>query len=944
MKTVLLTGATGFLGAQVARYLLEDEKVTVLALVRAENLEAAQRKASRNWWDWPELAGALGSRVEVVCGDIRLPQFGLASDAYVALAQRVTHVIHTAADWRFLPLEELRKTNVEGTRNVLDFARKANEEHKLERFAHVSTAYVAGGRVGEVPEVALSDEYGFFTNYERSKYEGELLVQGAKKEFSASVFRPSMIVGDSQTGAIKTFNTFYFPLRLYLTGKLRVMPVKRTLKVNVVPVDYVAKSIVQLTFDSKAEGKTFHLVSPQDALPTIESITDSVQQWAKTNLRVNLPKPIYISMSASTTKSFLRLQHAFKKGNPRVSDAMISLSPYFSDNKQFRRDNVDELLGNYELRWEEMLPRLLEYATYHSFFHRSDRTVHEQMMFRLESQTHPLKFYDIVEGKLVKVSAEEMKKNILKAATALQAMGIGKGDRVALTGLNSTRYLMVDIAIGIVGAVSVPLYYTAPPPDVDEILEASGAKLLFIGIPGLLQRVDELKTDIPIVNFTRVNADQSTKKVLSWTSFLSTTQSELKTYAAPVGFSDIATLRYTSGTTGKPKGANFRHDNLRYMAESLVSVAPWSLPPPNCPSPPPPPPPPLPSYLSFLPMGHVVEGILAAYSPYYFPASSAELFFLEDFRKLQDALPLVRPTIFFSVPRLYEKVWEGLEKNRLGRFYVHRKRGIFKRLLARMLRRSILKRAGLDRCAQLIVGSASSNEWLLQNFRELGIEIYDAYGLTEAPLVTINRLGRNRIGTVGEPLPQTEIRIGEDDEIMIRGPQVTVGYFDKTLKPPLKDGWLMTGDIGKITAEGSLIILGRKKEVLKTAYGKCIYSCKIEGMLKEIKGVSEALLVGESKPYCGALLWVQKDKWSSESAKQIDAAIEEMNKNLSNPEKIKRWVLLQNNLSIENGDLTPNLKLKRNVAAEKNAELIGALYGGAKPKEDIHVGAAEKDE
>lgn len=153
MKTVLLTGATGFLGAQVARYLLEDEKVTVLALVRAENLEAAQRKASRNWWDWPELAGALGSRVEVVCGDIRLPQFGLASDAYVALAQRVTHVIHTAADWRFLPLEELRKTNVEGTRNVLDFARKANEEHKLERFAHVSTAYVAGGRVGEVPKL-----------------------------------------------------------------------------------------------------------------------------------------------------------------------------------------------------------------------------------------------------------------------------------------------------------------------------------------------------------------------------------------------------------------------------------------------------------------------------------------------------------------------------------------------------------------------------------------------------------------------------------------------------------------------------------------------------------------------------------------------------------------------------------------------------------------------
>ncbi len=152
MKTVLLTGATGFLGTQVARYLLGEKDVTILALIRAEKLEAAQRKASRNWWDWPELAGALRSRVEVVCGDIRLPQFGLSGEKYAEIAQRVTHVIHTAADWRFLPLEHLRKTNVEGTRNVLEFARKANEHHRIERFAHVSTAYVAGGRVGQVPK------------------------------------------------------------------------------------------------------------------------------------------------------------------------------------------------------------------------------------------------------------------------------------------------------------------------------------------------------------------------------------------------------------------------------------------------------------------------------------------------------------------------------------------------------------------------------------------------------------------------------------------------------------------------------------------------------------------------------------------------------------------------------------------------------------------------
>jgi long-chain acyl-CoA synthetase len=342
-------------------------------------------------------------------------------------------------------------------------------------------------------------------------------------------------------------------------------------------------------------------------------------------------------------------------------------------------------------------------------------------------------------------------------------------------------------------------------------------------------------------------------------------------------------------------------------------------------------------------MGHVVEGILATYSPYYIPAP-VEIYFLEDFRKLQKALPQVRPTIFFSVPRIYEKVWEGLEKNRLGNFYVKRKKGFLKHTLGRLLKSLTLRRAGLNKCAQLIAGSASSDDELLENYRELGIEIHNAYGMTEAPLVTLNRVGRNRIGTVGEPMPCTQVKISEDGEIMVKGPQVTAGYFDKTLESPFKDGWLMTGDIGNLTTEGSLVILGRKKELIKTSYGKCIYSGKIEGMIREIPGVSEAMLVGESKPYIGALIWVQKEEWSEKTSKTIDNAVEELNKRLSNPEKVKRWALLLNNLSIENGDLTPNLKLKRNVAAQRHAKIVDALYGGAVPEGDVHVGGAEKPE
>ena len=508
---------------------------------------------------------------------------------------------------------------------------------------------------------------------------------------------------------------------------------------------------------------------------------------------------------------------------------------------------------------------------------------------------------------------------------------VNAGDRVALTGLNCTKYLAVDIAIGLVGAVSVPLYYTSPPADIDQVLKASGAKLLFVGIPSLLQRVDELQTDIPVISFCRDDLPQNrSKKTITWIDFLSKA-SDVESITAPISFDDIATLRYSSGTTGKPKGAIFRHDNLKYMAESIASIIPWQARNRRG------------AYLSFLPMGHVVEGILATYSPYYIPAP-IEIYFLEDFRKLQTAIPEVRPTIFFSVPRIYEKVWEGLEKNTFGKFYLKRKKGMLKRAMGRFLKRITLKRAGLNRCAQLIAGSASCDEDLLENYRELGVEIHNAYGMTEAPLVTLNRVGRNRIGTVGEPMPLTQIKISEEGEIMVKGPQVTAGYFDKTLQSPFKDGWLMTGDIGSITNEGSLVILGRKKELVKTSYGKCIYSGKIEGMMREIIGVSEAMLVGESKPYCSALIWVQKDQWSEKTLKSIDNSIEDMNRRLSNPEKIKRWAVLANDLSIEGGDLTPNLKLRHGMAAQRFSKVIDSLYGVDVPEGEIHIGGVETKE
>jgi long-chain acyl-CoA synthetase len=927
LRTILLTGANGFIATQIARNLLEDKETEVLALTRASDGKAARAKLTREWWDFPDLVNVLDNRIQAVCGDVCQPNLGMSKTDYVSAASKVTHIIHAAADWRLLPIEELRKTNVQGTANVVAFAREASKKHQFERLSHISTAYVAGGKTGTVLEDELTDEYGFFTDYERSKYEGEKLIQDAKDMLPISIFRPSMVVGDSKSGAIKTFNTFYFPLRLYLTGKMRFMPVSKSLKINMVPVDYVAKSIAKLTFDSKAEGLTFHVVANHDSLPKLGELLDYVRKWAETELACKLPAPICLKMSASQTRSLLRIQRALTGGR-RFSDALISLTPYFSENRQFSRSNIDRLLGNYDLDWRQIMPKLLSYAVYNSFFHRSDRTVHEQVMFRLESKSYPVTYYDIANGKITMKTAQEMHQEIAAATNALQASGIAPGDRVTLTGLNASRYLAADVAIGLAGAVSVPIYYSMPPLDINEVLKASGAKLFFVGIPSLLARVDELLADVPIVSICSEPAPQNVHKhVISWEEFLSKGSGNSPA-RAPVGFSDIATLRYSSGTTGKPKGAVFKHENFRYMAESIVSITSWKARNRTT------------RYLSFLPMGHVVEGILGTYSPYYAPAP-VEIYFLEDFRKLQKALPQVKPTVFFAVPRIYEKTWEALEKNRFGKIYTQTKNPLLKRTLRGTLKHMTLRRAGFDRCAQLIAGSASSGENLLLNFRGLGIEIYDAYGMTEAPLVTLNRLGRNRIGTVGEPMPKTELRIAEDGEVMVKGPQVTAGYFDKSLDLPFKNGWLMTGDIGKLTEKGSLVIFGRKKELIKTSYGKCIYSGKIEGMIMEIDGVSEALLIGESKPFCTALVWVDQKKWNKTTFVVIDKAIEEMNARLSNPEKLKRWALLVNNLSIENGDLTPNLKLKRNVVAQKFASVIGALYGEVAPEGEVHIGGIE---
>jgi long-chain acyl-CoA synthetase len=935
--TVLLTGATGFLGSQVARQLLRDTDCTLLALVRGDGTEMATQRLARAWSDWPELAGAIGGRVRVLCGDISSARLGLDGSTYDELARQVTHIVHVAADLRLNgPIDELRVTNVQGVANVLELARAARRSGVLERLAHVSTAYVAGCRAGPVPEDALSDAFGFSSSYEQSKYEGELLVQGAREELPISIFRPGMIVGDSHTGAIQTFNTVYIPLRLYLTGKLPVLPASPRLRINLVPVDYVARAIARLTFDPRAAGLTFHLTAPDASLPTAGELVEVARQWAKERLDVHLPRLLFLPLPVP------RRQYRPGRTAPEREHSLVAplsaLLPYLNGRQRFGRDNVDRLLGPYELRWREFFPRLLEYAVYAGFLHRSGRTVHEQVLFRLERRSRRVTYHDAVEGRFVTRSARQVRRDILDAVRALRALGVCPGDRVAIVGLNSTRYLALDVAIGLTGAVSVPLYYTSPPADVDAILQASGAKLLLIGVPGLLEHLDELCTwlraGLPIVSFCRDRVPEGLPcQVISWDEFLALgaaqSASTARVASTPVGFGDLATLRYTSGTTGQPKGVMFHHAHLRWIAECTASLLPWKA--RNRAA----------AWLSCLPMNHVVEGILATYSPYYVPAP-VDIYFLEDIHDLSRALPRVRPTIFFSVPRVYEKVWEAFAGSGPGRLYLSLRKGFAGQVLRPVVRWILLRKAGFDRCAQLIVGSAPAAENLLRAYHDLGIEVHNAYGLTEAPLVALNRLGANQIGTVGQPLPDTEVRVAEDGEVLVRGPQVTVGYF--RAGSPCHDGWLRTGDLGRQTGEGKLVIIGRKKELIKTSYGKYVHPAKVETLLKEIPGVAEAMLAGEGKPYCTALLWTVGNGRGRPSPEAIDRAILEVNARLSHPEQVKQWAILPGGLSIEGGHLTANLKLKRQVVAQQFSTVLDALYRGESlPGDTLHVGRALRE-
>jgi len=900
-NAVFLTGGTGFLGTEIAAQLIQHTEKTIYALVRAADEAHAAGRLKAAWKEHDALYCAIGDRVIPIPGNLEQAGLGLSAEASDRIAGKISTVIHAAADVGVTKSREvLMRTNRTGTENVLAFAARIHKAGNLERFVQISTAYVAGRQTGRILEDGKPAET-FCGYYEESKALAEELVR--QSDLPYSICRPGMIVGSSVDGHIRSFNTIYYVMKLILTGKLSVLPISRNQKLNIVPVDYVAQAVAKIAFTPEAAGKTFHLTIPAEQCPTAGELIDYLRSWSAQNLNAAIPPVQFIPVPAlkKVGISYNRKPEAKKHS---LASNLLTLMPYFFDEHHFDRTNTDRIVGKYTGSWRDYADRILSFACSKNFMKQTERTVFQQAMVRRESSTYPITYYDVKADGITALSGRDMNRKILRIAAAMHAHGILPGTKVALTGINCTDYIALDMAIGLCGAVSVPIYYTAPVEEINLLLEKSGSEWFFIGDKRIMKQVSGLQTTAKVVSFGVVQEAAGGKLTFSWADFLGENTGEF--VPVTVDPRALATIRYTSGTTGDPKGVMFSFGQLQWMGEVLTNLLDWKE--RNT----------LMRYLSFLPQSHVVEGILASYAPYYM-LCKVELYYLNDFGALTEALPKVRPTVFFSVPRFYEKVWQQLAENKFGQKWMTMPDSPLRKLLGRLVKRVILKKAGLDQCGQLIVGSAPVSEELLSSYRKLGIEIHNAYGQTEAPLVTINRKGDNILPTIGTPLPQTEVEIAADGELIVRGPQVTLGYYGLETDT-IQNGVLKTGDLGKWADRGHILLAGRKKEMIVTSYGKNVNCSKIEERLKDIPEVSEAVLIGENRPNCTALVWL-------EGADTLAAdKIAAMNANLSHPELIRKWTVIETPLSIAAGELTPNLKVRRGIVEEHYRAEIERMY------------------
>lgn len=561
------------------------------------------------------------------------------------------------------------------------------------------------------------------------------------------------------------------------------------------------------------------------------------------------------------------------------------------------------------------------------------------------------------DGRWVPISARELYRDVIGTAKTLRNWGIRRGDRVAILAENRPEWAIADYATMLIGAVVVPVYPTLTAEQIAWLLRDAGVRIIFLSTLEQLNKIKAVRGGTSLEQVVIMDDVQTTDAVRMRTiteTGRAERDAEFDAEARKITPSDLATIIYTSGTTGQQKGAMLSHGNL--AANIMVSMAGFPVEYGKE------------MYVSFLPLSHVTarhvdysmffRGITLAYQP--------------EITKLTETLPEVRPTLFVAIPRVYEKIRTGVEhkaskgvKNRIYKWAMavgRNHRATILRgetpsspawKLANKLFYSKIRQAmgGCVKC--FISGGAPLGRELAEWYADIGIRIHEGYGLTEtSPVIAVNTPADHKIGTVGKVLPNLEVRVASDGEILVRGPSVFNGYWNRPEETSnaFEGDWFKTGDIGQIDADGYLSITDRKKDLIKTSGGKFIAPQPIESALKNHELVSEAAVLGDRRKFPAVLIRPEFDvleAWARENGiafSSRDEAIEhprvlslyedilnDVNSRLAQFEKMKKFLLIPDDFTIANGLLTPTMKLRRRAIEEKYRQKIEDLYSEPAP-------------
>ena len=558
------------------------------------------------------------------------------------------------------------------------------------------------------------------------------------------------------------------------------------------------------------------------------------------------------------------------------------------------------------------------------------------------------------------LSSEEIESSVRRLSLGFRDLGLKPGDRVALLSRNRPEWVMIDFAVLSTGGVTVPIYTSLPPDLVRYIVDNSGAKTVVCEDLDLWKKLEAVRSGLPAVaNVVLLDGDApagtlTLADVLERGRRLEERDPGLfERSAEAVLPGDLASIIYTSGTTGSPKGVMLSHDNFIANIRSLTVVIDFRSDD---------------TALSFLPLSHVLERT----ATFIFVLQGSTIAFAESVEAVGADLLEVRPTIVISVPRLFEKIYarvidQVLTGSRLKRaaFVWALETGkramakslagepvpkalAFKRGLARKLVFSkITSRTG-GRMRFFVCGGAPLSTDIVEFFRAMGLIILPGYGLTEtSPVLTGSTLDDFRLGTVGKVIPDVELRIAEDGEILARGPNVMMGYYknEDATREAMAGGWFHTGDIGRFDDEGFLVITDRKKDIIVTSGGKNVAPQPIESLIQMSPFIANVVVVGSSRKFVSALIVPDFDKLEAHArAKGIafgdraelcgrpevaDFLLAEVNRatpGLAPYERIKKIIVLDRDFEIGMGEVTPTLKVRRNIVEQRYADLIDSLY------------------